>query len=253
MKLNIDRFRPKEQKEPRTSPTQSLKDILDEISNAALEKVAVAEKEAQEANERAERLEKELKDANDRNTAEKTRADKDKAKLQKQIDDLKAPPEPPKPQEKKPKLIDRLMDTRHPFRRSMKGQSLCVNFKMIGEDRYKTEEYWRPLDGATLMAMGYMPAEGYKTEGKYVTTDVYVKFDGFEMYPCIRMNEDGKLYEVQSLETASTLYDYFTSNAESEFMDGMKAKKSTAIDNKMLIIGIVLVAGLVIAGWLISH
>lgn len=152
-----------------------------------------------------------------------------------------------------PKRSSEPKQYRHPIMRSLHGQKLCVDFKMVDEDHYVTDEYWRPLHERTLIGWGYLPAQGYKTELAHIFTKVYVKFDGFEMYPCLRMAPDGKVVDVSTMETASTLYDYFTSKAEQDFMEGMRARASGTLNNKMLIVVAVAVIGLIIGGYLFSH
>lgn len=142
---------------------------------------------------------------------------------------------------------------KHPISRSMHGQNLRVNFKMVDEDHYETSEYWTGLNGASLMAMGYLPAEDYKRQFKDVFTRVYVKFEGFEMRPWVRVGEDGQEYDVEVKETSSTLYDYFVSTAEQEFMEGMKVKRLSAMSTNQLVLWGVVIAGVVIAGWFFAH
>ena len=142
---------------------------------------------------------------------------------------------------------------RHPILRSLKGQNLCVKFTMVDKDHYETAEFWRPLNKETLMGLGYLPATGYKTGEKHIFTKTYVKFEGFEMLPCVRVGPDGEAYEVNTLETASTLYDYFTSHAEQDFMEGMRAKAAGSISNKKLLIYVFIIIGIIIGGYLFAH
>ena len=142
---------------------------------------------------------------------------------------------------------------RHPIMRSLKGQNLCIDMKMLDDQRFETHEYWRPLNEQTLRWLGYIPAENYKTGDGHMLTKAYIKFDGFEVFPCVRPDADGKMREVQSLETAGTLYDYFTSRAEVEFMEGMRVKNPSKVNKNMLILLILVAVGIGIGGYLLTH
>ena len=130
--------------------------------------------------------------------------------------------------EKKPK------EYTHPIMRSMHGQNLKVEFRMRDDGFYDTYEYWVPMSGASLKAQGYIPAVDYKRDFRNILTHVYVKFTGFEMYPCLRVNARGSLEEVQTLETASTLHDYFMSDAEQEFVSDLRSKTLSSMGSKQL-------------------
>ena len=142
---------------------------------------------------------------------------------------------------------------KHPMMRSLHGQNLMVRFKMVGEDKFDTTEYWTTMNEETLIGLGYTPAIDYKTDFRDIFTHVYAKFEGFEMHPCVRVDADGNAYEVHSLETASTLYDHFMSNAELEFMEGMKVKGISTLSGKQLIFYIIIAVGVIIGGWMITH
>ena len=78
--------------------------------------------------------------------------------------------------------------------------------------------------------MGYVPADGYKTVNKNWGR-TYVKFQGFEKYPIIRLvqpndkREGPKPMEIRTRQTATTLCDYAVSDALNKFLETMRVKK----------------------------
>lgn len=135
--------------------------------------------------------------------------------------------------------------------RSMRGEKLKVDIHM--KDGMKAESYenWVPLNGATLRAMGYVPALGYKTGFRDMFTNVYIKFHGFEKYPCYR-EVDGELVDMAeyNTETASTMYDYFASPAQEEFIKSMRSRNMTTVDVKKVITLIIIACGVGIVAWM---
>ena len=134
------------------------------------------------------------------------------------------------------------------FMRSIHGQRLLVDFYKVNGMYYDTHEHWVPLNEATVIAMGYIPAMDYKTGFGDILTKTYVKFNGFVRNPCVRIvvPEDGRKSpyeaEVETMETASTLYDYFASDAQEMMVESMRVKKTSALDTKKLILIILIVA-----------
>lgn len=98
------------------------------------------------------------------------------------------------------------------------------------------------MNTKTIRAMGYIPARGYKKDWADILTKVYVRFDNFQLNEPIRVLEDGTEINLNGYETSGTLYDYFSSKAEREFLKGMKAKSMSSMDWKqMAAIGVVAV------------
>ena len=133
--------------------------------------------------------------------------------------------------------------------KSLHGQRLLVDFYKKEGMHYDTFEHWVPHNEATIMALGYIPAIDYKTGFGDVLSKVYIKFHGFELSPCLREveQEDGRkkaqVEEYITGENASTLYDYFTSDAQEAFVNSLKSKKISSLDMKKLLIILLAVVG----------
>lgn len=145
----------------------------------------------------------------------------------------------------------------HPMMRALHGQVLAVDFKMLPNGKYETTEYWKGLNEATMISLGYTRATDYKTEFKHIFTPVYVRFHGFVQHPCMRTEtgarEGGELMEVKTLETASTLYDHFTSTAEQDFLDDMRTRRLSKMTTNQLVFYGMIIAGVVLAGYFFAH
>lgn len=134
--------------------------------------------------------------------------------------------------------------------RALHGEKLLVDFYYKQGMHFDTNEKWVDLNEPSIMAMGYLPAQDYKTGFADVLTHVYVKFNGFVRYPRKYMvyPEDGRMnpYEEteETMETASTLYDYFASEAQEEFVNSMRSKGMTSIGMKKLLIILFVIIGI---------
>lgn len=148
---------------------------------------------------------------------------------------------------------------KHPFMRSLHGEILTVDIYQENGHSCRANEHWVKLNPASLRDLGYVEAFDYKTTFAYITTQVYVKFHGFEEYPIVREKVDemsGETYleEVKTNETASTLHSWLVSNAQGKFLNGMSVKRLSSMDSKkiallaFIIIGALLGAFIVIQG-----
>lgn len=135
--------------------------------------------------------------------------------------------------------------------RSMHGEKLKVDIYKKEGMKAESYEYWIPLNGATLRSMGYIPAIGYKSGFRDMLTQVYVKFHGFEKHPCLREVE-GEVVDMAEWndETASTMYDYFASAAQEEFIKSMRSRNMTTVDMKKLITVVIIACGVGLAAWI---
>ena len=137
-----------------------------------------------------------------------------------------------------------------PFARALHGQKLLVDIYKQDGMYCDTSEKWVDLNEPTILSMGYLPAEDYQTGFSYVLAHVYVKFNGFVRNPRKYMviPEDGRMnpYEEteETMETASTLYDYFASDAQEEFVNSMRSRGMTSINMKRLLIILFAIVGI---------
>lgn len=134
--------------------------------------------------------------------------------------------------------------------RALHGEKLLVDFYYRDRMHFDTSEKWVNMNEASVMNMGYLPAQDYKTGFVDVFTHIYVKFNGFAKNPRKYMvqPEDGRMnpYEEteETMETASTLYDYFASEAQEEFVNSMRSKGMTSIGMKKLLIILFVIIGI---------
>lgn len=128
------------------------------------------------------------------------------------------------------------------------GGKLLVLIEMGKDGKYDTYEKYTDLNEKTIMALGYLPARGYKEEFRYANTKVYVKLVGFKVY-------DIRNCDAPNLETSSTLNDYFMSDAQQNFLKGMTRITFAPLDLKKLggvaLIGVGILFGLILLGGVI--
>lgn len=146
----------------------------------------------------------------------------------------------------------------HPFMRSLHGEILTVDLYLEKNHKVRPIEHWVKLNPAALRDIGYIEALDYKTEMAYISTQVFVKFHGFNEYPIMREKVDpqGETYfeEVKTGETASTLHSWLVSNAQGKFLNGMNVKMFSSMDTKkiamlaFIIVGALLGAFIVLQG-----
>lgn len=125
------------------------------------------------------------------------------------------------------------------------GAKLLVNINLDKDGKYDTYENYTDLNERTILALGYLPAKGYKEEFRYFDTKVYIKMTGFKV-------NDIRSGDSPNFETSSTLNDYFMSDAQANFLKGMTRISFSPLDLKkfggVAIIGIGIVFGLILLG-----
>ena len=126
------------------------------------------------------------------------------------------------------------------------GARLLVRIELDKEGNfYDTYEQYTDLNEKTILALGYLPAKGYKEEFRYFNTKVYVKMEGFKVFD-IRNSDD------PNYETSSTLDDYFQSDSQKQFMQSMSKVSFAPLDMKKLgmigMVGAGIILGLFVLG-----
>lgn len=141
------------------------------------------------------------------------------------------------------------------FARGMRGEHLCITLRKLPGLEFEATEKWLPLNDATLIALGYRPVDGYTKKTTIGST--YIKFIGFEKYPCMRPaldkdgNEiEGKLEEIRSQETASSLADYLFSDSFKRALDAMRISKVNSISSPRGLLYIIIIAVGLIFGFM---
>lgn len=103
------------------------------------------------------------------------------------------------------------------------------------------EETWTDQSKAEIHRQGYRRCYGLKSDSVFMICPVFVRFHGFYRY---NWEDDPEA----CLDTASSLYDYHQSKAESDFKRGLTTKaKRPDIDTKTLTT-IAIIGGGVILG-----
>lgn len=150
-------------------------------------------------------------------------------------------------QKKKPK--ERPEKAPGSFKRTMRGEKLCITLRKTEGPYFDEYQTWMKLNKASILALGYVPVRNYI--GGFGTK--YMKFVGFEKSPIMVWSEpeEGKepeleIYDIR--ETAFTIYDYLKSDAQERALNSMRAKKFNSRSGGkwlvyMAIIGIALIGG----------
>lgn len=102
--------------------------------------------------------------------------------------------------------------------------------------RYVKTERWSSEKASELYRQGYRKAKGFKSELIHLRCPVFVKFIGFYKF-------DVKAMDKPHLDTASSQYDFFSSTATKDFERGLAKKKMSELDQKSIIMIIIVIAG----------
>lgn len=130
--------------------------------------------------------------------------------------------------------------------RILDKQIILIDYNVdVSRRRYNEVFKFARMSSAQAISMGYIRGKNIKDEIAYIPFKIYVRFtpsaappDPFTTY------EDGTI--VPNLETSSTLWDHWRSDAIEKFLAGMTTRKTLApIDQKkLLMIGVVIVGAL---------
>lgn len=118
--------------------------------------------------------------------------------------------------------------------RIIRGERVLIDYYVdVESQKFSTNTYYARISEAQAYAMGYV--KGVKMLDRFSEIP-------FKAY--VRFNPDLPPVPSESLETASTLYDHWRSNATAKFLHGMMTRKTLApIEMKQLImIGIIAAA-----------
>lgn len=118
--------------------------------------------------------------------------------------------------------------------RVIRGDRVLIDYYIdVESQKFSTNTYYARISEAQAYAMGYV--KGVKMLDRFSEIP-------FKSY--VRFHPDLPPVPSESLETASTLYDHWRSNATAKFLHGMMTKKTLApIEMKQLImIGIIAAA-----------
>lgn len=121
------------------------------------------------------------------------------------------------------------------IRRRLSGDVLTIDYELDRDSMsYRKTVLWRSMTPEALRRQGFVEGRNFMDSLIYSGTKVYVRFRGFECAP--RPND----------ETSSTLYDYFRSDAQADFIKGMTSISMPPMDvQKILLVAAAVVVGIV--------
>lgn len=100
--------------------------------------------------------------------------------------------------------------------------------------KYEPYYSWSDLNRETLHRLGFKDAVKFHDDLRYSGVKTYIKLNGFVEAP--RPN----------METSSTMYDFYMSDAPHDFQKGLTQTKFASLDTKQLMVAIPVVIGLII-------
>lgn len=120
------------------------------------------------------------------------------------------------------------------LKRRFSGDLLTIDYVLDPETMaYSKTVLWRSLTPEALRRMGFVEGTNFMDNILYAGVKVYVRFRGFEAA------------EPPNAETSSTMYDYFRSDAQRDFVKGMTSISMPPMDlQKIGIIAAAIVTGI---------
>ena len=117
--------------------------------------------------------------------------------------------------------------------RIIRGERILITYRVDPDSKtFKRDLWFARVSEAQAYSVGYVRGQRMLDEFKYAPFKTYVRFVP-DLPPA----------QISTHETASTLFDYWRSNATKNFMQGMTTKKTMApIEQKQLIMIIVIAA-----------
>lgn len=117
--------------------------------------------------------------------------------------------------------------------RIVRGERILITYRVDPDSKTFRKDLWfARVSEAQAYSLGYIRGTRMLDDFKYAPFKTYVRFV-----------PDPAPAQINTHETASTLFDYWRSNATRNFMQGMTTKKAMApIETKQLIMIIVIAA-----------
>lgn len=120
------------------------------------------------------------------------------------------------------------------IKRRLSGDVLTIDYELESDSMaYRKTILWRSLTPEALRRQGFIEGKNFMDSILYAGVRVYVRFRGFECAPS------------PNNESSSTLYDYFRSDAQSDFIKGMTSISMPPMDlQKIALVGVAVVVGI---------
>lgn len=145
------------------------------------------------------------------------------------------------------RILNGLTNTLDPFftwlLRIIRGDRILITYHVDPDSKkYRRDLWFARISEAQAYSAGYVRGIRMLDEFKYAPFKAYVRFV-----------PDPAPAQISTHETASTLFDYWRSNATKNFMQGMTTKKTMApIEQKQLIMIIIIAAAAAIGiAWMV--